>query len=230
LPDCAFEEEGHLRDDRYVLAERVEAHLEGIVAIDCVDRATVGLEDAEEGLDDGRLSCSCSADNAHLLVGSYFEVEISEDKRQIVVVPCRKSPKLYCWHGWPLLMYDLTILDSLHLSPQSNFFVISRPKFFLFFEALQFQYSLGAHHQAFHQNDLDQDPAEVLANGDQIHDCHSIESNRCGAELSDADDDSHCEQHDRNECLVEAEPSGDHVETHGALDGLVDNFGKFDDI
>ena len=73
LPDCSFEEKGHLRNHGDVLSKGVQAHLQGIVAVYFIGGPRIRLKYSKQRLDDGRFSCSRPADNSYFLIGSYFE-------------------------------------------------------------------------------------------------------------------------------------------------------------
>jgi len=60
-PQCAGEEERLLRDDREALAQLLEPNLGDVVPVD-LDGAVRQLEDAEQGLRDGRLACGRARD------------------------------------------------------------------------------------------------------------------------------------------------------------------------
>ena len=79
MSDRPFEEEGNLGNDRYMLSEGVKAHIEGVVFINGEGRAVLWLENTEEGLNDGRFSCSRSADDSYSFKFVDLQVEVLQD-------------------------------------------------------------------------------------------------------------------------------------------------------
>ena len=160
LLDGALEQERSLRDDRDVLSQRVQSHLQSVTASDFVDRAYLWLAYPEQSLNDGALACPSPADDADLLAALDGETDVLEHQRQLRSVPHGEVVDSDGGSLWPLLscVALLFLLDSVSILLQSEvevevfvldvvFLVVVVPEFFLWSQVGNKECSLHTHNK-----------------------------------------------------------------------------------
>lgn len=113
-----------------MLAQRVQAHLEGVVPADGVARPQLGLDDAEDRLDDRGLARARPAHDAHLRVPFHGEAEVVQGQRKSGLIPHRqvlKLQRILLGPRWDVLV----LLSCSHLLSQSYLAVVLSPQLFL---------------------------------------------------------------------------------------------------
>lgn len=195
LLDGALEEEGRLWDHRDVLAQGVQPHFEGVVRADAVLRAELGLDDAEEGLDDRGLARACPSHDAHLCVPLDAEAQVPEHQGQSRLVPRRQVPELQRRLLGPGCVEVSVLLSSGHFCLQPDSAVIVPPQLLLWLEADDLAGPFVADHEALGSDDLSQEPLETVAEGEEEddHDAEEAAARRVRLAHSNvhADEDEH---------------------------------------
>ena len=200
-----------------MLAQRVQSHFEGVVRADAVLRAELGLDDAEDGLDDRGLARARPAHDAHLRVPLDREAQVLEHQRQSRLVPSRQVPELQRRLFRPRGVHVPVLLGREHFLLQPRSPVVVSPQRLLGLEAGDLVGPLVADHEALGRDDLPQEPLEAVAEVEEEDDRHSEEAVARRAGLADADVHAHEDEHEPDEGLVEAEAPRDQVEGDGGL-------------
>ena len=107
--DCALEQKGSLWNNRDVLPQSVQSHLQGIAATDLILSASFRLIQPKECLDYRGLACACSAHNAHFFFVVDVEAHIREHFRQMGLISQVKISDFDCRVLWPAHAFSIAL-------------------------------------------------------------------------------------------------------------------------